>query len=282
VAFSAAAVRADEAKAPEKAPAKCYEVELVPDVPYYEGDGADKVKHKLDLYLPKGKKDFPVIFFVHGGAWSYGDKNSHFGLYKTFGNYWAGQGIGTVVTNYRLSPGVTHPEHVKDVARAFAWTYRNIAKYRGRPDEIFVCGHSAGGHLIALLATDESYLKAEGLGLRAVKGAIPLSGVYTIPEHIKVFESIFGTDAEVCKAASPSAHVHAGVPPFLIIYADGDLAVCGKGPSEAFCRVFADKKCEARALEVKERNHMTLFTHMRQDGDPVGEAIRGFITRHTP
>ena len=46
-----------------------FEVRKIVDVPYYQGPDADPVKHKLDLYLPKNEKDFPVIFFLHGGAW---------------------------------------------------------------------------------------------------------------------------------------------------------------------------------------------------------------------
>src|SRR5262249_50869098 len=101
--------RADQAKN-----AKTFEVDAVHDVAYYEGKDAHKVKHKLDLYLPKGQKDFPVLFFVHGGAWSTGDKK-FFGVYSSLGRQFAKHGIGTVVTNYRLSPGVQHPEHIKDI-----------------------------------------------------------------------------------------------------------------------------------------------------------------------
>src|SRR5262245_48227604 len=115
---------------------KAYAVQTVKDVAYYEGADAHKVKHKLDLYLPKDLKDYPVLFFVHGGAWVHGDKDM-LGLYGLFANAYAKQGIGVVVTNYRLSPAVTHPEHVKDVARAFTWVHKNIAKYGGRPDCVF-------------------------------------------------------------------------------------------------------------------------------------------------
>src|SRR5437667_2462874 len=113
-----------------KAPA--FEVRVVRDVTYRDlcpAEDAHRNKNKLDLYVPKGKKDFPVLFFVHGGAWTHGDKNLPFGLYRRFARFWAGHGVGTVVTNYRLSPAVTHPEHIKDVARAFAWTHQNIRKY---------------------------------------------------------------------------------------------------------------------------------------------------------
>ena len=49
-----------------------YQVEAVQDVAYYEGKDADPVRHRLDLYLPKGHKDFPVLLFVHGGGWTKG------------------------------------------------------------------------------------------------------------------------------------------------------------------------------------------------------------------
>src|SRR5262245_54947552 len=88
-----------------------YDVASVLGLAYHEGDGADPVRHKLDLYLPKGVKDFPVLFFVHGGAWRSGTKE----LYGPLGRVFSRNGIGTVVINYRLSPAVQHPAHVQDV-----------------------------------------------------------------------------------------------------------------------------------------------------------------------
>ena len=96
-------------------------VERIKDVSYYDGPHADAARHKLDLYLPKGKADYPVVILVHGGAWIMGD-NRCCGLYTSVGEFLASQGIGAVLPNYRLSPGVKHPEHIKDLARAFAWT----------------------------------------------------------------------------------------------------------------------------------------------------------------
>src|SRR5262245_6532175 len=100
-------------RAAEPARPARFDVEAVKDVAYYDGDGADKAKHRLDLFLPKGQKDFPVLFFVHGGAWQRGDKDQFIGLYSQLGKAFARQGVGTVVINYRLSPAVKHPEHVK-------------------------------------------------------------------------------------------------------------------------------------------------------------------------
>jgi acetyl esterase/lipase len=262
--------QAEEAK-------KIFEVEKIKDVAYYDGKDADPVKHKLDLYFPKGKKDFPVLFFVHGGSWRHGDK-SQLGMYNALGTVYAGHGIGTVVINYRLSPAVKHPEHVKDVARAFAWTCKNVEKYGGRADEIFVCGHSAGGHLVSLLVTDESYLKAEGMSCKAIKGAIPMSGVFCLPD--KFMPGVFGTDPEQRQQAAPLSHVREGLPPFLILYADKDLPVCDKEPAGKFCKALKDKGDQAETLELTDSNHFKVMIDAALDDTEVSKAILGFITKH--
>jgi acetyl esterase/lipase len=291
--------------AAKNAHAQPLEVRVVRDVPYREfwpGEDPHRDRNKLDLYLPKGERDFPVIFFVHGGAWSMGDKN-HFGIYSNFATYWARHGVATVSINYRLSPGVKHPEHMKDVARAFAWTYKNIKSYGGNPTLIFVGGHSAGGHLAALLATDKSYLKAEGLAPSAIRGVIPISGVYHIPESmaeagmafhvtekdasswrvrskINILNSVFGRDPEARKAASPLTHVHAGAPPFLVIYADKDLLTLPEMARE-FGAALERHHCEVATLEVKNRGHMSVLLKASRDDDPVAMAMRVFIEKHS-
>jgi acetyl esterase/lipase len=256
-----------------------FEVEALKDVTYYDGAGADKARHKLDLYLPKDQKDFPVLFFVHGGAWQRGDKDQYLGLYGKLGKSFASQGVGTVVINYRLSPTVQHPEHVKDVARAFAWTYKNIARYGGRPDQIFVFGHSAGGHLVALLATDDAYLKALGLGADAIKGVIGMSGVYSIPANI--FPRVFGTDPGARKQASPIEHVRPGLPPFLLLYADNDLPGCDKEPCDAFCKALKEKGNKVQEVEVKDSNHYLIIMSTPLPEEPAAKEILSFIKANT-
>ena len=291
-------VRADEAK-PAQAPsplplspaagergrgegAKLFEVETIRDIAYYDGKDADNVRHKLDLYIPKGQKDFPVLFFVHGGAWKHGDKNSY-GYYASVGKFFAQHGIGTVMPNYRLSPAVKHPEHIKDVARAFAWTKNNIAKHGGKPDRIVISGHSAGGHLVALLATDDTYLKAEGLTLKDIKGVIPISGIYSLPKELpkEFFKEVFGDDPEIRKNAFAIAHCQAGSPPFLIIYADKDLPGCGKKTSEEFCKEMKKAGCTAETLEVKERDHISIIYKASKEDDPASKAMLDFIAART-
>jgi acetyl esterase/lipase len=261
----------------QKAREPTFEVQTFEDIPYNQAKDADEVRHKLDLYLPKGVKDFPVLFFVHGGAWRMGDKG-HFGVYRRFGNRIARHGIGVVVPNYRLSPKVKHPTHIQDVAKAFAWTCKNIKKYGGRTDEIFVSGHSAGGHLAALLATDDTYLKAEGLTLKAIKGVIPISGVYRLPET-PLLAPVFGEDKTVRTQASPISHARADAPPFLLLCAETDWPSCGKRCALAFCKALQKKKCMADFQEIKDRSHVSILLYAYSDQDPTGQAILKFIRK---
>lgn len=166
----------DKTKAP---PTATFDVLEVRDVAYKSGL-ADPFRHRLDMYLPKDKKNFPVVVLVHGGSWTMGD-NRCCGLYSSVGQFLASQGIGVVMPNYRLSPAVKHPEHAKDIARAVAWTRANIGKHGGDPQRLYLAGHSAGGHLVALLGTDETYLRAAGMKTADIKGVIAISGVYRIP-----------------------------------------------------------------------------------------------------
>jgi alpha-beta hydrolase superfamily lysophospholipase len=256
-----------------------FEVEAIKDLAYYDAADADPVKHKLDLYLPKGKKDFPVIFFVHGGGWMSGDKKYLFDVYGKVGQNFARHGIGTVVTNYRLTPQVQHPAHIQDVAKAFAWTRKNIAKHGGRPDQIFIAGHSAGGHLVALLATDPQYLEAEKCSFKDIKGAMPLSGVYNLPPG-KLFENVFTSDSKTREQAMPLTHVKGQHPPFLIIHAESDFPFCDR-MSKEFCDKLTRCKCEACVAEIKKRDHLSIIARAANDDDPAVQLMLDFVSKHT-
>ncbi len=267
-----APARADESRAIQIGGP--FEVAVTRNIAYYEGKDADPDKNKLDLYLPKGQKDFPVLLFVHGGAWRSGDRK----LYGKLGEMFARNGIGAVVISYRLSPKVKHPAHIQDVARAFAWTYRHIAQYGGRPDQIFVCGHSAGAHLVALLATNGSYLQAEKLSPANIKGVIPISGVFKItPGRLA---DVFGTDAEVCRQASPIQNLTGKQSPFLLLYAEKDYKQFDQY-AQAMEQALKKQGSEASSVMVKDRTHITIIINATYTEDPAAQAILAFVAKHS-
>ena len=120
----------------------------------------------LNIFQPRNKKykNNKVLVFVHGGNWNSGDKK----MYGFFGRNFAKKGISTVIVGYTLSPNADYNEMAIEVGKAVEWTKENISKYNGNPNEIFLTGHSAGGHLIALVATNPKYLKDKSI----IKGVI--------------------------------------------------------------------------------------------------------------
>lgn len=256
-----------------------YSFEAYTNIPYYDGPDAHPVKHRLDLFVPQGVKDAPVLIFVHGGAWTSGDKN----LYSFIGRAFAEQGFVTAVINYRLSPQVQHPAHIEDVARAFAWVHKNIAQYGGNPEKIFVMGHSSGGHLTALLALDEKYLQAHGLTLAAIRGAIPISGIYDVtiepPDPINVYRIVFGTDPQVRRDASPITHVGPNKPPFLILYAQFDFPGFDAQARQLLSRL-REYGNDATLVEIPNRDHVTIIFNIGASGDRTTEEILKFLRSH--
>jgi acetyl esterase/lipase len=251
-----------------------FEVEKHANVAYRVGPTADPVRHRLDVYVPKGQKGFPVLLFVHGGSWKSGNKN----LYAALGHAFAKAGIGVVVTNYRLSPKVRHPAHAEDVAGAFAWAHKHIAKYGGRPDRIILIGHSAGGHLAALLALDPTYLKAEGLSPENVRGVVAISGVYRIRPGADLTKAAFDPDPELCERASPLSHVTGKPPPFLIAYADKDYEEFDEMAVELNAAL-EKIKCPTTLVKVSHRNHVTEIITIINHDDPLHRAVREFVMK---
>src|SRR5262249_48348902 len=210
----------------------------------------------------------PIVFLVHGGGWERGNQSRLGYIARTL----AREGLGVVAITHRLTDGtpqqVVHPGHIEDVARALAWTYNHPADYGGNVGKIVLMGHSSGGHLISLLATDPLYLAAHGLSPDLVKGVIPVSGVYDV--------SGFGFPAD----ASPLNRVGDHQPPFQILYADGDMLVDPAQP-RTFYQALVKANSEAELILVPQRDHFTIMSRTALLGDPAREAILRFITAHT-
>jgi acetyl esterase/lipase len=246
-------------------------VEARKDVVYRDGPEEDAGKHKLDLYLPKDQKSAPVFFFIHGGAWKSGDRSQ----YPAVGNRFAKAGIVTVVPSYRLAPKHPHPAQIEDVAAAFAWTVKHIAEYGGDPNRLYVGGHSAGGHLAALLTLDEAHLRAHQLSPKLIRGVMGLSGVYDFGVGDSQ-SSVFGKDPQVRREASPLFHVKAGAPPFLITYCQWDYLSL---PAQAreFHAALRKAGIAADLVFVPRENHISEMVNVPNDQDPTAAAILKFV-----
>ena len=225
-------------------------------------------KHKLDVYRPQGAKQAPVLIFLHGGAWRSGDR----GLYTALGNRYAHAGIVTVIPSYRLAPADPHPAQVEDTAAAVAWTLKNLERFGGDPKRVYLAGHSAGGHLAALLALDGKWLGKHGVQPSALAGVIPMSGVY----RVEGFERVFPGGEEVRRDASPLTHVHAGAPPFLITYCQWDYAFLPV-QAERLGAALRQAGVAVNVVYVPGLGHITEMLNITAPDDPTVKAVLEFI-----
>jgi len=144
------------------------------DLAYGHGSG-----ETLDIFPAEsqpGGASAPVLVFIHGGYWRSLDKADHAFLAPAF----VKQGACVVVPNYALCPAVTIPDITLQMVKALAWVYRHIATCGGDPHRITVVGHSAGGHLAAMLLTCQWPAYLPGLPPALVKNALSISGLYDL------------------------------------------------------------------------------------------------------
>jgi len=122
------------------------------NIPYVLTENTDLTSH---IFQPRKEKTqlHPVLIFVHGGNWNSGKKET----YGFLGRNFAKKGVVSVIPDYILSPKANYEKMTQEIAKNIDWVKKNIKKYGGDPQQIYVTGHSAGGHLVALAVMNPKY-----------------------------------------------------------------------------------------------------------------------------
>ena len=190
----------------------------------------------LDLYCPeKVSGPAPVIVWVHGGGWRRGGKK------RCPAVALVPDGYAVASIDYRLSSTAPFPAQIEDCKAAVRWLRANAAKYNLDADRIGAWGHSAGGHLAALLGTSGGVPELEGSGdnmqyssrvqaVCDVAGPADLPALTNLgPKRMFAIEGLLGGPLEKDKAkaiaASPIHYVSKDDPPFLIVHGEADRVV---------------------------------------------------------
>lgn len=236
---------------------------------------------RYDLYRPAGNDNAPLILMVHGGGWQYGDKNSG-RVVDNKAKRWLPRGIAFATINYRMQPKAPPLEQARDVAQALAAVQQNWQKFGVDRSNIVLMGHSAGAHLVALLAARPELL-AEA-GAQPWRGSVLLdSGAFDVPaimnaRHFRLYDRAFGKNPAEWTAASPFHQLQQATAPF--------LAVCSSRRTEACpqARAFVTKArglgAQAEILPL-DKTHGEINAQL--GADPAYTAsVEGFLSRLSP
>ena len=177
-------------------------------------------QQRLDVYLPAQAKAAPILFMVHGGAWMIGDKAAS-GFVSNKVAHWLPKGYILVSSNYRMSRQPNPLDQAHDIARALAFVQAKAPSWGGDPTRVLLLGHSAGAHLVSLLAADPRIVASKGgrpwLGTIVLDSAALNLVEIMQGKHKGFYDRVFGKDHTFWAQASPYHRLTTAPAPMFVV-----------------------------------------------------------------
>ena len=231
------------------------------DVPYGQGE-----LETLDIF-PSAGPSRGVLSFIHGGYWRSRDKADFSLLARTY----CAAGLTVAIPNYALCPAVTIEQIVRQMLQAHAWLYRNAGRYGGDASRIVVSGHSAGGHLAAMMgACDWNRYEAE-LPPDMVKAVLAVSGIYDLmPLRRTSINADLKLDENAALVASPVTYLPSRPVPL--------VTAAGANESAEFrrqCQLLGSHwpHCLRASIVVPGTDHFTIVENLCQRDSVLYAAV---------
>jgi arylformamidase len=240
------------------------ELPVINDVPY-----GNLTRERLDIY-PATKPNAKTLVFIHGGYWQMLDKTMFHFVAKAF----PGQNITTVIINYPLAPESCMDQIVSSCREAIRWTYENIADYNGNPEEIYVAGHSAGGHLVTMLLASNPCLRNYDKTADIIKGACTISGLFNlIPIQLCYVKHIIGMDEETAVRNSSFRLSPTSQSPLIVAVGTAETDEFND-QSDTLYKKWKEKNIPVELLKLPNLNHYSILDTII---DPASMLHKGMV-----
>jgi arylformamidase len=240
------------------------ELPVVFDVPY----GAHHAE-RLDVFPAARPGPAPVHVFVHGGYWHRMDKAD----FSFVARGLRPAGAMTVVVNYGLVPSIDLDDLVRQCRAAVAWVHRHARQWGGDPERITVSGHSAGGHLVAmLLATSWAELDAPA---DVVKAGCAISGLYDLePIRLCYLNEVLKLTPEVARRNSP-VHLAPTRPTPLILAVGGAEGAEYHRQTDDLAAAWRAHGVPVEVMDLAGHDHFSIVAELESPFSPLARAIQG-------
>ena len=249
------------------------------DIPYIEEHHPQQT---LDIYWSQGDAPMPVVIYVHGGGWAFGDKAE---VHAKPGFFMA-HNMALVSVNYRLRWDYNIYDQLEDIASAIHWVRKNSSSYNIDKSKIVLMGHAAGAHLASLLATDQRVLKVHSVPVTAIRlvaaidtASYDIDRLMSIGNFIEQRQHrlIFGDEEKVWRQASPITHVQANksIPSFALLYvADSELS---SSQAVRFSRQLSKYDVQTILIPGNQKDARSIDVELGTPGDIPTLALMAFI-----
>jgi acetyl esterase/lipase len=237
--------------------------------------GADPAQ-KLDVYRPANPKHAPILLMVHGGAWRIGDKASQ-SFVQNKVDYWVPKGYIVISINYRMLPVANPLVQANDVAHALAFVQSKASTWGGDASHIVLLGHSAGAHLVSLLAASPGLISKNGakpwLGTVVLdSAAVDVARLMRLP-HMSFYDDAFGNDPNFWQEVSPFAQLKSQPKPMFLVCSTMRRISCIQA-----------KEFQSKVIELKGRAELLPIALSHADinqqlglADDYTNQIEGFL-----
>ena len=247
----------------------------------------DRDLQTLDVYYQSDASKQPVIIYIHGGGWAFGDKNE----VNHKPDFFVPNGFAFISMNYRLRWDYELFHQLEDVVSVIDWVHDNASNYGLDPSRIVLMGNGAGGHLASLVGTDERHLRASEFGLSNISAVVSINSIsYDIPRVHRELGSfverrqhrlVFGEDETVQKQASPIYHVEGeqDLPAFALLFvADQEGS---KLQTEGFAKALTDAKASVIMIPGNTKTRRSINVELGAEGDTPTLALMAFLRAST-